>query len=164
MSLSAPEYGFMLFCYDGSSIGNPGTAGFGIIIKDHICQVIGTMSCGRSVNTNFVAEVFAVIFAMEWAVIFGAKKIIIGSYSKSLISDFCRGTIPWFIILRWLNARQKLECVRFEHCFREINFSTDSLAKKSAKLEARERVMHNGRPGFLISIEMPEVACFRFCS
>ncbi|XP_026416351.1 uncharacterized protein LOC113311766 [Papaver somniferum] len=60
--------GYTLFCCDGTSIGNPGAAGFRVLIRDHLCQVLGAMEGGIATTTNYIAEVYAVVCAAEMAV------------------------------------------------------------------------------------------------
>ncbi|XP_026410505.1 uncharacterized protein LOC113305706 [Papaver somniferum] len=162
-SWTTPEYGFILFCCDGSSFGNPGAADFGIIARDHECQVLGTMSGGIGTTTNYLAEVSAVICALEWASVFSATKIVIRSDSKSVINDFSNNNIPWALKTRWINAIQKMECVVFQHTFREANFIADDLAKRGAELGAGEKIIHNVTPNFIKRVEMSNIVYYRFC-
>ncbi|XP_026383314.1 uncharacterized protein LOC113278781 [Papaver somniferum] len=121
----SPTSGYTLFCCDGSSFGNPGSAGFGIIARDNEFQVIGTLIGGLCITTNFIAEVYAILCALEWAV--------------------C------------LNCKKGFEDIQFYQVFREVNFSADNLAKKGARLNASERIVHMRRPSFLKRIEIPGV-------
>lgn len=41
-----PDLGVVMFCCDGSSFGNPGSAGFGVVARDSNCQVIGALTGG----------------------------------------------------------------------------------------------------------------------
>ncbi|XP_026419615.1 uncharacterized protein LOC113315567 [Papaver somniferum] len=159
----APDQNFILFCCDGSSFGNPGAAGFGIIARDSSCEVIGEMSGGVGTATNYIAEILAVIYALEWAFVLKAQKVIIRSDSKTVINDFCNDCVPWMFRARWLNAKQNSENIIFQHCFREVNFSADDLAKRGAGLRAGERIIHNGRPSFLKGVEMLNIVYYRIC-
>ncbi|XP_026441939.1 uncharacterized protein LOC113341171 [Papaver somniferum] len=69
-----PQIGFTLFCCDGASVGNPGVAGFGIVVRNHLCQVVGAMAGGIGIATNYIAETYAVVSAAELAVEWGEKK------------------------------------------------------------------------------------------
>ncbi|XP_026416788.1 uncharacterized protein LOC113312245 [Papaver somniferum] len=152
---------FVLFCCDGSSLGNPGAAGLGVIARDSSCEVIGTMSGGVGNATNYIEEILAVISALEWAFVLKAQNVIIRSDSKTVVNDFCNNCIPWMFRARWLNAKQNLECIIFQHCFREVNFSADDLAKRGAGLRDGERIIHTGRPSFLKRSKMPNVVYYR---
>ncbi|XP_026446086.1 uncharacterized protein LOC113346789 [Papaver somniferum] len=84
---SPPSSDFTLFCCDGASIGNPGAAGFGIVVRDHLCQVIGTMTGGFGTTTNYIAEVYAVMCTAELAVFWKCQRIIIMSDFQSVIKN-----------------------------------------------------------------------------
>ncbi|XP_026437380.1 uncharacterized protein LOC113335563 [Papaver somniferum] len=58
---SSPKIGYVLFCCDGAAAGNPGIAGFGIITRGCNCEVIGTVSGGLGITTNYIAETLEVI-------------------------------------------------------------------------------------------------------
>ncbi|XP_026419869.1 uncharacterized protein LOC113315834 [Papaver somniferum] len=160
---NAPDEGYVMFCCDGAAIGNPGNAGFGIIARDQFFQVLGTISGGIGIATNYIAEVLAVVCAIEWAVRLCCYKIVICSDSKSVVEDFKRGKIPWFIHARWVKACQSLTEITYIHCYREINFSADAPAKKGARLNLGEVIHDEGRPAFLVQIEIPDRKYYRFC-
>ncbi|XP_026417457.1 uncharacterized protein LOC113312939 [Papaver somniferum] len=153
----------ILFCCDGVSFGNPGAAGFGIVIRNHLFQVLGTLSGGIGVASNYIAEVYVVICAAELTVTWDLKNIIIKSDSKTVITEFAENKMPWFVRIRWQKSVKKLNSITFYHCFGEVNFSTDTAAKRGAKLAAGQRQLHYGRPNFLTRIEMPNIEYYRFC-
>ncbi|XP_026459328.1 uncharacterized protein LOC113359988 [Papaver somniferum] len=155
--------GYTMFCCDGASFGNPGAAGFGVVMRNHLCQVIGILSGGICITTNFVAENYAVLCAAELAGEWELQNIIISSDFKTVIEGFLKGQVPWFIRMRWQKAVKKISSIVFQHGFREVNFSADAAAKKGACLAAGKRQLTIGRPNFLIRLEMPGVEYFRFC-
>ncbi|XP_026459371.1 uncharacterized protein LOC113360034 [Papaver somniferum] len=157
-----PKENYIQFRCDGASFGNPGNAGFGIIARDSNCQVIGTLSGGVRITTNFIAEIYAVLYALEWAVYLHLKKDIIRSDSKAIIILADNNRAPWYIRARWQAVIKQFEDVIFQHCYRKINFSADSLAKKDATLTAGERICHLGRPQTLKRIETPDTPYYRF--
>ncbi|XP_026398927.1 uncharacterized protein LOC113294765 [Papaver somniferum] len=97
-----PQIGFTLFYCDGASVGNPRAAGFGIVVRNHLCQVVGGMAAGIGIATNYIAETYVVVCAAELTVEWGKKHIIISSDSKTVISEFARNQLPWFTRMRWL--------------------------------------------------------------
>ncbi|XP_026419876.1 uncharacterized protein LOC113315841 [Papaver somniferum] len=149
-----PPIGYTMFCCDGSSFGNPGTAGFGFVIRDHVCQVIGVLSGGLGIATNYIAENYALLCAVELAGEWRLQNIILCSDSKTIIEDFARDQVPWFIRKRWQKATSKVSSIIFQHNLREVKFSADIAAKQGARLAAGERQMILGRPNFL-----PELKC-----
>ncbi|XP_026399496.1 uncharacterized protein LOC113295373 [Papaver somniferum] len=157
-----PEKGFVMFCCDGSSFGNPGSAGFGVVVRDPDCQVIATLVGGIGIASNYLAETYGMC-AMELAVEWNMQNIIIVSDSKTVISEFVEGNFPWFIKGRWLKAMKRFNQIKFLHYNREVNFSADNVAKKGASLASGNKLVHIGRPQFLLIVEMPDVIYYRFC-
>ncbi|XP_026416492.1 uncharacterized protein LOC113311922 [Papaver somniferum] len=151
-----------MFCCDGSSFGNTGKAGFGVVIRDHVCQVVGVMTGGLGITTNYVAENYVVVCAAELAVEWKMQNIIVCSDSKSVLENFARNQAPWFVRVRWQKAIKNLSSVIFQHQLREVNFSADNAAKKGANLGAGERQVFIGRPTFLPRIEMKGVTYYKF--
>ncbi|XP_026419843.1 uncharacterized protein LOC113315808 [Papaver somniferum] len=122
--------GYTMFCCDGSSLGNLGAAGFGVVVRDHVCQVLEVLSGGIGTGTNYIAEVYAVVCAAELAVEWGLKNIVLCSDSKSVIGNFSQGNVPWFLHMRWIKATSKISSIIYLHSFREANFSADSELKE----------------------------------
>ncbi|XP_026383656.1 uncharacterized protein LOC113279166 [Papaver somniferum] len=158
----APSFGVTLFCCDGASFGNPGLAGFGVVVRDHLCQVICTLTGGLGITTNYIAEVFVVTCAAELVVEWKLGSIIISSDSQKVINEFTSSKIPWFIKMRWRRAASQLMSIRFCHCYRETNFSADVVAKNGAQLRAGERQLYMGRPPLLTRIELAGINYYRF--
>ncbi|XP_026443516.1 uncharacterized protein LOC113343598 [Papaver somniferum] len=50
-----PEANELQFCCDGAARGNPGVAGAGVVARDEHCSVLGAMSIGLGVTTNYLA-------------------------------------------------------------------------------------------------------------
>ncbi|XP_026399347.1 uncharacterized protein LOC113295215 [Papaver somniferum] len=135
-----------MFCCDGSSFGNPGSAGFGVVIRDSNCQVLGAMSGGIGVATNYLAEYYGIMCAVELDVQWGMLKIIIVSDSKYVLTEFAKGRVPWFMKGRWKIATRKLNQIKYQHGDGEANFSADCMAKKGVALAAGVRQIYIGRP------------------
>ncbi|XP_026433325.1 uncharacterized protein LOC113330711 [Papaver somniferum] len=140
------KIGFVMFCCDGSSFGNPGAAGFGVFVRDSDCQVVATLSGGIRIASNYLAQTYDVMNVMELAVQWEMQNIIIVSDSKTVIAEFSQGNAPWFIKGRWLKAIRQFKQIRYMHCYREVNFSAYNIAKRGASLDAGERKIHIGRP------------------
>ncbi|XP_026378793.1 uncharacterized protein LOC113273259 [Papaver somniferum] len=157
-----PDLNFTMVFRDGSSFGNPGNVDFWVIVRDHDCQVLDTLTGGIGIASNFIAELYAVICALELEIEWGKQKVIIVSDSKSVVNVFNQKEVPWFIRGRWKKVVRKLSIIKYLHCYREVNFSADGIAKKGASLAAGERHICIGRPSSLISVEMPDVKYYRF--
>ncbi|XP_026428851.1 uncharacterized protein LOC113324776 [Papaver somniferum] len=159
----APEADFTLFYCDGASLENPGAGGLGVVVRNHLCRVMGAISGGLGTATNYIPEVYAVVVAAELVVDWELQKIIIHPDSKTVLNQFACNQIPWFIKVRWYNVVKNLIVIRLAHCFREINFSDDCAAKRGARLLVGEINIYIGRPSWLGRVETLEVVYYRFC-
>lgn len=95
--MEPPEEGYTLFCCDRASFGNPENIGFGVVVRNNIIRVIGIMSGGIGIATNCLAEVYAVLCALEWVVLLKISKVIIRSDFKPVTGEFNRGFVSWYI-------------------------------------------------------------------
>ncbi|XP_026459106.1 uncharacterized protein LOC113359736 [Papaver somniferum] len=119
--------------------------GFGVVIRDHLCQVLGVISGGIGIAINYIAEIYAIICAVELAVERQIQEVILNSYSKTVVTEFAGNIMPWFFKMRWNKEIVKIHSLWFRHSFRETNFSTDTAAKKGALLAAGQREIYCGR-------------------
>ncbi|XP_026383989.1 uncharacterized protein LOC113279508 [Papaver somniferum] len=159
-----PRTGVVMFCCDGASFGNPEAAGFGVVIRDHLCQVLGVISGGIGIATNYIAEVYEIICVVELAVEWQIQEVILNSDSKTVVTEFAGNKMPWFVRMIWNKAIAKIHSLQFRKNFRETNFSADTAAKKGALLAAGQREIYYGRPSFFLSrIELPDIAYYRMC-
>ncbi|XP_026455602.1 uncharacterized protein LOC113356626 [Papaver somniferum] len=73
----------LLYC-DGAARGNPGRAGAGVVALDASCNVIGAMSIGLGITTNYLAELYGYYwFGMGYKM--GVRRICIRSDSSSMV-------------------------------------------------------------------------------
>lgn len=150
-----PDLDELMICCDGAAEDNPGNAGIGVVARNHDCDVLGAVSMGLGMKSNYWAEVMAVVYGMEWAKKWGYRNLKVRSDSTAAIQAFMSKNIPWQIRSRWLAICDHYDRVVYEQVFREVNFSADGLAKRGAQLG--DGVMHNydSRPSFLQSVESP---------
>ncbi|XP_026451451.1 uncharacterized protein LOC113351729 [Papaver somniferum] len=134
-----PSVGCVMFCCDGAIIGNPGAAGFGVVIRDHLSQVLGVIIGGIGISTNYIAEVYAIIGAVELAIEWKLQNIILNSDSKTVITEFAENKMPWFVKMRWLKEVSKIQSITFWHNLREVKYAADTAAKRGIKLAAGQR-------------------------
>ena len=118
---------------DGGARGNPGSAGWGAIIKDQTGQVLAELYEGIGVNTNNVAEYCGLIAALEWAVAHGHQRLHIRSDSQLIVQQMLgkyrvkhAGLIPLHQQARRLAAQ--VGHVTYEHVRRELNAEADRLS------------------------------------
>ncbi|XP_026383865.1 uncharacterized protein LOC113279387 [Papaver somniferum] len=102
-----PRTGVVMFCCDGASFENPGASGFGVVIRDHLCRVLGVISGGIGIATNYIAEVYAIICAVELVVEWQIQEVILNSDSKTVVTEFAGNKMSWFVKMRWNKAIAK---------------------------------------------------------
>ncbi len=128
----------LLIHTDGGARGNPGPAGFGVVIEDKASgQVVEEHGIFIGHETNNQAEYRGAIFALERAVALGAQSVEIVSDSELLIKQ-ARGIYKVknselakrFLELKNLETRL---CgrVTYTHVRREHNKKADELANKA---------------------------------
>ncbi|XP_026399079.1 uncharacterized protein LOC113294922 [Papaver somniferum] len=109
---SPPNRDELLLCCDGAAKGNPGTAGAGVVFRDVDCNFIGAMSTGLGRTNNFLAEIYAIIVGLEWALKWTVRKV-------------------WKM---WRNIQNSYDSIRFVRTYREANFAADAMAKRGCLL------------------------------
>ncbi|XP_026383962.1 uncharacterized protein LOC113279483 [Papaver somniferum] len=89
----------MLYC-DGAAQGNPGRAGAGVVVHDDNANVVGAMSVGFGVQTNYLDELFCVIVGLEWATKFEIGNICVRTDSMTAVSIYTRdnNAVPWLLL------------------------------------------------------------------
>ncbi|XP_026399124.1 uncharacterized protein LOC113294974 [Papaver somniferum] len=161
-SWSPPDVGELLLCCDGASKDIPGTAGAGVVVRDHDCNFVGEMSIGLGRTNNFLAELYGVIVGLEWDVKWAVRKVVVRSDSIGAISSFLNSNILWFARQRWRRIQDNYDSIRFGHTYREANFAVVSMAKRGCLLRNGEGLNYDERPYFLHSLEYHHVSYFRF--
>jgi probable phosphoglycerate mutase len=118
---------------DGGARGNPGSAGYGAIIKDQSGQVLAELYEGIGINTNNVAEYRGLIAALEWAFEHGHRRLHIRSDSQLIVQQMLgnyrvkhQGLIPLHERAKRLAAQ--IGHVTYEHVRREQNVEADRLS------------------------------------
>ena len=118
---------------DGGARGNPGSAGWGAIIKGENGEVLAELYEGIGVNTNNVAEYSGLIAALEWALANGHKRLHIRSDSQLIVQQMLgkyrvkhERLIPLHQKAKRLAAQ--IGHVTFEHVRREQNKEADHLS------------------------------------
>jgi probable phosphoglycerate mutase len=118
---------------DGGARGNPGSAGYGAIIKDEEGHVLAELYAGIGINTNNVAEYQGLIAALEWTASHGHTRLHVKSDSLLIVQQMLgnyrvkhEGLIPLHQKARRLTAQ--IGHVTFEHVRRELNKEADHLS------------------------------------
>jgi ribonuclease HI len=118
---------------DGGARGNPGPAGFGVVITDERGAVLAEIAEAIGISTNNVAEYCGLIAALEWAASHGLTRLRIKSDSLLIVQQMRgnyrvkhQGLLPLYRQARHLVAR--IGDVTFDHVPREENQDADRLS------------------------------------
>jgi len=132
MRASLPE-NFLIANTDGGARGNPGPAGYGVVIHDSTGKKVAALSQYLGRQTNNVAEYQALIAALEYAVEHGPKALKVISDSELMVRQIKGIYKVKDPTLRDLHARasqliRQLDCFEIEHVLRGKNREADELA------------------------------------
>lgn len=128
-----PPAHFLVAHSDGGARGNPGPAGFGVVIKDETGQKVAALSEYLGHQTNNFAEYQGLIAALEYAIQHGPKALKLISDSELLVRQIKGIYKVKNPTLQDLHARAKeliaqLEWFSIGHALREHNQEADRLA------------------------------------
>jgi ribonuclease HI len=118
---------------DGGARGNPGPAGYGVVIKDETGQTVASLSEYLGHQTNNFAEYQGLIAALEYAIQHGPKALKLISDSELLVRQIKGIYKVKNAVLQDLHGRAKeliaqMEWFSIGHAFREQNQDADRLA------------------------------------
>jgi ribonuclease HI len=130
---SSPPDHYLVAHTDGGARGNPGPAGYGVVIEDASGRKVGTLSEYLGHQTNNFAEYQGLIGALEYAVKHGPKALKVISDSELLVRQIKGIYKVKNETLKDLHARAKeliaqLEWFSIGHALREHNREADRLA------------------------------------
>ncbi len=121
---------------DGGARGNPGPAGYGVVIKDESGKKIAALSEYLGHQTNNFAEYQGLIAALEYAIKTGPKALKLISDSELLVRQIKGIYKVKNAVLQNLHVRAKeliaqLDWFSIGHAFREQNQEADRLANEA---------------------------------
>ena len=121
--------------FDGGSRGNPGPAGFGVVLRDPRDEATPLVTAGRFIGraTNNVAEYRGLVFALERAAELGASELLVRGDSELVIKQMRGEYRVKNANLRPLYERAvavvgEIGRVTYEHKLRDANKLADRLA------------------------------------
>jgi ribonuclease HI len=134
--MKARPESYLIAHTDGGARGNPGPAGYGVVIADSKGYKIAALSQYLGKQTNNVAEYQGLIAALEYAVSHGPKALRVVSDSELLVRQMKGIYKVKEPTLRELNARAKqligqLDWFEIEHVLRGQNREADQLANEA---------------------------------
>jgi len=121
---------------DGGARGNPGPAGYGVVIKDETGRKVAALSEYLGHQTNNFAEYQGLIAALEYALAHGPRALELVSDSELLVRQVKGIYKVKNPTLQDLHARAKeligqLEWFSIRHALREHNQEADRLANEA---------------------------------
>jgi ribonuclease HI len=126
-----PPYNWIKCNTDGASRGSPGASACGGIFRDHTGNFLGAFSANIGVATSLFAEIYAAIYAIEFACTRGWNNLWLECDSLLLVQAFSNShLVPWKLKTKWKNCLHHIRNFRFRfsHIYREGNICADRLA------------------------------------
>jgi ribonuclease HI len=130
-----PEH-YLIAHSDGGARGNPGPAGYGVVVQDEAGRKVTALSQYLGHQTNNFAEYQGVIAALEYAIQHGHKALKVISDSELLVRQIKGIYKVKNATLQELHGRAKeliaqLDWFSIDHALREHNREADSLANEA---------------------------------
>ncbi|CAA0832893.1 Unknown protein [Striga hermonthica] len=130
----------MILHTDGSSLGNPGPSGFGVVLRTHEGAWIEGISGNIGIGDNSLAEVVAILEGLNLALARRCTTLTCYSDSQEALRLIQSASAVNHVMGGLLmNIRDKISLignVRFFHIWREGNSVADILVRRGAKEEA----------------------------
>lgn len=130
--------GWWVLNTDGASLGNPGPAGAGIVLRDAGGAILGELSRSLGKATNNEAEYRALILGLTEARSMGATRLKVLLDSELVVKQVQglyrvknRRLRPLYD--RVMELLQDMEAYDILHVRRELNTEADSLASRAAR-------------------------------
>jgi ribonuclease HI len=123
---------------DGSSHGNPGPAGIGVIVTDASGRTVGVVAKWIGHQDNNVAEYIALLEALQCAVALGARSLRVFSDSlvvvKQMNGEYSPRRAPYYS-LHWTCRKlaRSLPDFTITHVRREHNSEANRLANQAVR-------------------------------
>jgi len=134
-SVNTPAHHLIAYT-DGGARGNPGPAGYGVVIQDESGHKVAALSEYLGHQTNNFAEYQALIASLEYTVKHGHKALKVISDSELLVRQIKGIYKVKNSVLKDLHARAKeliakLDWFSIEHVMRGKNKEADRLANEA---------------------------------
>lgn len=132
---NAPAH-YLIAHSDGGARGNPGPAGYGVVIEDNAGKKIAGLSEYLGHQTNNFAEYQGLIAALEYALQHGPKALKVISDSELLVRQIKGIYKVKNSVLQDLHGRAKeliakMDWFSIDHALREHNQEADRLANEA---------------------------------
>jgi ribonuclease HI len=137
-NLSTP-IGYLVAHIDGGARGNPGPAGYGVVIEDEMGRPVAELSQYLGKQTNNYAEYSGLLAALNYATKHGFKALKVFSDSELMVKQILGRYKVNHPMLKELHAKatrmiDDLEAFEITHVLREKNREADRLANRAMDL------------------------------
>src|SRR5215469_15824029 len=137
-NVSTP-FGYLVAYIDGGARGNPGPAGYGVIIEDEVGRPVVELSDYLGKQTNNYAEYSGLLAALSYATRHGFKALKVYSDSELMVKQIAgeyKVTNPALkeLYAKALKLIEDLEAFEINHVPREKNREADWLANRAMDL------------------------------
>ncbi len=131
-----PPQHYLIAHSDGGARGNPGPAGYGVVVQDESGRKVAALSEYLGHQTNNFAEYQGLIAALEYAIQHGPKALKLISDSELLVRQIKGIYKVKNAVLQDLHGRAKqliaqLDWFSIGHALREQNQEADHLANQA---------------------------------
>lgn len=131
--ITSLDQGYLVASVDGGARGNPGPAGYGVVIEDEVGRSVAELSEYLGKQTNNYAEYSGLIAALKYALRHEFKALKVISDSELMVKQITGEYKVNSPTLKDLHAQalkliDQLNCFEIKHVLREKNREADRLA------------------------------------
>ena len=161
--ITSHDQGFLVANVDGGARGNPGPAGYGVVIEDEIGRPIAELSEYLGRQTNNYAEYSGLIAALNYTLRHGLKALKVVSDSELMVKQIngqYKVSSPTLKELyeSAMKLIDQLDCFEINHVLREKNREADRLANLAMDRGiAKKAPAVNGTDAGGVAAVVPEI-------
>jgi ribonuclease HI len=131
--ITSLEQGYLVAYIDGGARGNPGPAGYGVVVEDELGRPVAELSEFLGHQTNNYAEYSGLLSALNYAIRHGFKALRVISDSELMVKQIMGEYKVSSPTLKELHSRamkliDQLDYFEIKHVLREKNREADRLA------------------------------------
>jgi ribonuclease HI len=131
--ITSLDQGYLVAYIDGGARGNPGPAGYGVVIEDEVGRPVAELSEYLGRQTNNYAEYSGLLAALNYTIRHDLKALKVVSDSELMVKQINGEYKVSSPTLKELHQRamkliDQLDCFEIKHVLREKNREADRLA------------------------------------
>ena len=136
-AITSSDQGYLIAHVDGGARGNPGPAGYGVVIEDEFGRPVTNLSEYLGRQTNNYAEYSGLLAVLNYALRHGFKALKVVSDSELMVKQINGEYKVSSPALKELHGQAmkligRLDCFEIRHVLREKNREADRLANMDA--------------------------------